>query len=218
LQTGERQLASLVRLLSAFVMPALALPAWWWLRNFSIYGFPDLFGLAAHDRVVVGQLRTSELIAQVGAGEYLHRAVETSFNSFFGQLGWMALPLPSWVYLGALAVLGLALFGWVARLMRRRMPLANSAGLWLGLAALLALAQYVYYNTEFVQFQGRYLFTALIPFALWAAGGLDGLHLLAPTDDSGGGYGQPVVLIPLLLLPLNVWLLWRIVPLLAPAA
>jgi hypothetical protein len=44
----------------------------------------------------------------------------------------------------------------------------------LALSALLTLLTYIYYNTSFVQHQGRYLFTALIPLALavaWAGMG-----------------------------------------------
>lgn len=41
----------------------------------------------------------------------------------------------------------------------------------LGLTALLTLLAYIYYNLTFLQHQGRYLFTALIPIAIFLAVG-----------------------------------------------
>ena len=40
-------------------------------------------------------------------------------------------------------------------------------------SALLTLLTYIYYNASFVQHQGRYLFTALLPIALAVAWGWD---------------------------------------------
>ena len=74
---------------------ALALGALWWGRNAVVYGWPDIFAQAAHEAAVVGQLRTSELIEQVGPGGYLRQLAATTYHSFFGQFGWMAAPLPA---------------------------------------------------------------------------------------------------------------------------
>lgn len=215
---------SLMAMLTAFVLPALALPTIWWLRNLAVYGFPDLFGLAAHDRIVIGQLRTEELIAQIGADAYLRRALETTFNSFFGQLGWLALPLPGWAYVGIALLIAAALIGWIIVWMRpldtpQQSDPTRLQWLWLGLVGVLAVAQYVYYNGEFVQFQGRYMFTGLIPFALLLAGGWSGwlrLFHRQSADTSTAWPSYAILLLPLLLVPLNVWLLWRVVPGLAP--
>ncbi|MCA9910696.1 MAG: DUF2142 domain-containing protein, partial [Anaerolineae bacterium] len=207
--------------LATFGAMALVLAGIWWLRNFGVYGFPDFLGLAAHDRVVVGQLRTETLIAQVGLSEYLRRALTTTFNSFFGQLGWMALPLPEWAY----AIIGLLLLlsaaGWVVtRLWRRDAATTASAqqqmAFVLASTGLLAILQYLYYNTEFVQFQGRYLFTGLIPFALFVVLGWDAWRTRLQGGDNRSLAGYVLIGLPFLLIPLDLWLLWRVIPGLAP--
>lgn len=217
--------ASLPRTLVAFALPALALAGVWWARNISVYGWPDFLGLGAHDAVVVGQLRTAELLAEVGAGEYLRRALATTFNSFWGQFGWMALPLQPWMYtLLALflvaAVLGLLLH---VALLRRDARSGQKALWWiLALTILLAVAQYIYYNTEFVQFQGRYLYPALIPMALYLALGLDAWRrlIVRATDGQPGANGPLRWLAPSVvsaLVALDIYILWRVIPGLLPA-
>lgn len=245
----ERRVEWLMSRWIAFALPALLMGSVWWVRNVTVYGFPDLFGLRQHDAVVVGQPRTAELIAQVGVGEYLRRGVETTFNSFWGQFGWMALPLPAWAYWAILAFLMLVIIGGVAALVLTRTerkglrtevkPTAvkraaqgkegspfpsvlspqssRLAWLLLALTVVLAFLQYVYYNTEFVQFQGRYLYPALIPLAIFAAAGLDGWRRLA---ERAIGERPPLAwlapLISALFIPLNLFLLWRVIPQLAP--
>jgi 4-amino-4-deoxy-L-arabinose transferase-like glycosyltransferase len=105
-------------LLIVFV-PALVLGTFWWARNVVVYGELDVLGKAAHDTVVVGQPRTADWITQYGLAETIRRFVQTTFTSFWGQFGWMALPIQGWPYslslaLSLLAVAGLllsALFG-----------------------------------------------------------------------------------------------------------
>ncbi|MCL4247324.1 MAG: DUF2142 domain-containing protein [Anaerolineae bacterium] len=205
-----------------FGVVALMLAALWWLRNLGVYGFPDFLGLAAHDRVVIGQLRTETLITQVGVSEYLRRALTTTFNSFFGQLGWMALPLPEWAY----AIIGLLLLlsaaGWIANLLRRSdastttQPVRQQMSIVLAITGLLAILQYLYYNTEFVQFQGRYLFTGLIPFALSVVLGWDAWRVRLGGEDNRSLVAYVLIGLPFLLVPLDLWLLWRVIPGLSP--
>ena len=196
----------------------------WWVRNSVVYGFPDILGLAAHDAVVVGQLRTAERIADVGWGGYWRGAFATTFNSFWGQLGWMALPLPANWYTVIWAMLALAATGLVIDLRRGdRPPTAHRVvvGILLGLAGLAALAQFAYYNIKFYQVQGRYLFVALIPFALTVAAGLDGwIRLLRDRVTSLPLRAYTPYLMPLTLAAVfggaNLWLLRFVVPVLAP--
>ena len=148
----------------------------WWLRNISVYGFPDLFGLAAHDAVVQDQLRTADYMARHGFSSTLSNALGTIFKSFVGQFGWMALPLDGvlggWIYrgFGLLALVGLAGGFLSARAIRQSQR--NIILIFCGAAVLVAL-QVAYYNLEFVQWQGRYLYPALIPIALALVGGLE---------------------------------------------
>jgi 4-amino-4-deoxy-L-arabinose transferase-like glycosyltransferase len=95
--------------------PALLLGAFWWGRNAAIYGGFDVLGKAAHDAAVVGQPRTAEWIAQYGLAETVRRFLQTTFNSFWGQFGWMALPLPTWVYRPLQLLTGLAILGLLVR-------------------------------------------------------------------------------------------------------
>ncbi|MFQ3567975.1 MAG: hypothetical protein SNJ59_13365 [Aggregatilineales bacterium] len=205
--------------LALFLMPALALGAIWWVRNLQVYGPPDFLGLAAHDAVVADQPRTSDMITAWGLGGYLRASLETTFNSFWGQFGWMALPLPRWAYDLISGLLLLVAGGWAARAialhsgrLAHPRPWQLQVGLVLVLVALLAVAQYIYYNLEFFQMQGRYLFPALIPFALAVALGLDGWRATFWPKLQGWWSAAPL----LVLAAVNLYVLWRMLPLLAP--
>lgn len=158
--------------------PAFMLGAIWWVRNIVVYGGLDILGKAAHDAVVVGQPRTVDWIGLYGLDGTLLRFFQTTFNSFWGQFGWMAVPMnqPRAIYLLLLAlvvvaVLGLLLYRFttiqVPVQFRSRLPVFI---LWL--VFLLTAAIHVGYNVTFVQHQGRYLFPALIPIALGFSLGL----------------------------------------------
>jgi hypothetical protein len=178
--------------------PALLLAVPWYVRNVAVYGWPDWLGTLNHDAVVVGQLRTADYLASVGWATYVQNFLTTTFHSFWGQFGWMAVPMDARFYLvlGLLCVLMLAgclVFVWrgreVARLGGQRRasdpephayvevaspataPL-SSGMLLLILWLILTSLMYLYYNLALVQFQGRYLFPALIPLACFGALGL----------------------------------------------
>ncbi len=158
----------------------LALP--WYLRNAALYGKFDLLGLGRHDEVVIGQLRTADFLAEVGWSTYLSNFATITFHSFWGQFGWMAVPMDGRTYLllGLLSLIalgGLVGFGYSCFSNRAEPRYRLSTGLRraLGLLALtisLMILGYLWYNLTFVQFQGRYLFPALIPLGLFFALGL----------------------------------------------
>lgn len=202
--------SALVRRTVLFALPILVVALVWWGRNMAVYGVPDFMGLRRHDAVVVGQLRTSELIAKEGAN-YLPLAVRTTFQSFWGQFGWMAVPMDTIptpdLPLVYPALLGLMLVCGVGLLVGRLRGLSRDAGAIIASMLVLAVLVYLYYNTQFVQFQGRYLFSALIPFAFVMAEGLDSLRrrvvprlwLMTPLIFSA-------------LFVLDVYLIWRVIP------
>lgn len=201
--------------------PALLLGGLWWVRNAAVYGELDFLGRETHNEVVIGQPRTDEWVAQYGLGETVRQFFSTTFNSFWGQFGWMAAPLPGWAYRPLLLLSLMALAGLIAAFVRRlRSPRANAVP-WLSLTVLagvvaLTAAVHIGYNLTFVQHQGRYLFPALVPISLGVAVGLG--MWLEPLRRrwSWAGYFLPLGL-ALVLLPLDYYALFRIiVPNLSP--
>ncbi|MGD2076962.1 MAG: glycosyltransferase family 39 protein [Chloroflexota bacterium] len=157
---------------------AIVIGVGWWIRNLVVYGGVDLLGTAAHNAVVVGQPRTAQWISELGLGETLKAFFQTTFQSFWGQFGWMGVVMPAWVYWPLLAFTSLTLAALLklaiqpdglrsAVGLRRVRPVAGL--LILGGTLLMSLAVYLTYNLTFVQHQGRYLFSALVPIAVGVA-------------------------------------------------
>ncbi len=164
-------------------VPAFLLGAIWWVRNINVYGGVDILGKAAHDSVVVGQPRTAEWIAQFGLANTMTQFVGTTFNSFWGQFGWMAVPMPTWVYGPLLVMMGMALLGliiWVV-LSKKEGYKTDFSKLVMGILLLfvgLTVGLHVGYNITFVQHQGRYLFPVVIPMGLGLGLGLGAWGML----------------------------------------
>jgi hypothetical protein len=155
----------------------------WLLRNAQVYGDLDLLAWQRHDAVVAGQLRTADLIVEIGWAGLLKRFALTTFRSFWAQFGWMGVLVDERIYLSlallsALLGLGLVLFAVRAWLGVRwpetqgRITLTETQGralALLGISLLLSVVLYLGYNVKFVQHQGRYLFPALGPVAVAVA-------------------------------------------------
>ena len=169
-----RRWGKLVRAGLLTAVPAGLLGALWWARNMVVYGGLDVLGKAAHDSVVVGQPRTAEWIADMGRTAVIRAFISTTFNSFWGQFGWMTTPMDGrlyrllWVFT-AVWVVGLivALVIW----WDRKRPSVLAVVVLLA-TFLLSLAVHVAYNVTFVQHQGRYLFPALLPIGVGVSVGL----------------------------------------------
>lgn len=158
------------------VLPSVAVAGMWWGRNVLTYGWPDFLGLIQHDLVVIGQPRTAAWIELYGLGEVLRRLVTTTFNSFWGQFGWMGVPMPPRYYMALWGFVALVLTGGgLALWAKPRVDADQRRGLAVLVAVtVLAVAAFGYYNLSFVQHQGRYLFPALIPLGVGVMGGLWG--------------------------------------------
>jgi 4-amino-4-deoxy-L-arabinose transferase-like glycosyltransferase len=159
--------------IAALLLPALLLSLPWFIRNALVYGGLDILGLGQHGRVVVGQPRTAEWLAEHGWVNFGRIFTSTTFRSFWAQFGWMAVPIDTRIYtalrlLTILVLLGL-MFRWVDKWETKPRP--SSAALLLICSGLLTLATYLGYNLTFYQAQGRYLFPALIPLGIgWSFG------------------------------------------------
>ena len=93
----------------ACLLTAAVLVLPWLARNTLVYGASDPLGLARHDAIVVGQLRTSERLADVGLAAILQEAVAMTFRSFWGVFGWMGVLMDERIYLALALVVGLSL-------------------------------------------------------------------------------------------------------------
>jgi len=165
--------------------PALVLNLPWYVRNVMTYGGADILGLQRHNAIVLGQPTTAEWLARLGWSGVAKEFIVTTFRSFWAQFGWMGVLIDQRIY-QALALLSLVVFlGLLLYLLRVRVnrhlltPFQWRAlgvlGLWLLSTTLL----YIWYNVQFVQHQGRYLFPALPAIALAAALGFT--ETLRPT-------------------------------------
>lgn len=163
----------------------------WWIHDLQVYGGTDFLGLQRHNLVVAGQPTTAEWIAQYGWGGLLSRMAQFTFQSFWGQFGWMSIVLDRRFYLLFLAItvasVLLFLAWWLHGLSAKRrlkgktqtstdasiyspfLVLTREQQLALDMLAVLALGAvggFIWYNLQFVQHQGRYLYSGLIPIGL----------------------------------------------------
>jgi len=174
--------------LAAYLLPALLLGSIWWGHSLDVYGGTDFLGLQRHDEVAAGQLQTRDYIygaSQLNGdvGQYWKNFAYTTFHSFWGQFGWMGVPMPTRLYRILLlisVILGVscAVYLWMQR--PRFTDLQRKMLLLFALQLCFVIAAYFLYNIQFVQFQGRYLYPALLPFGLIAALGLSAWTNLLP--------------------------------------
>ena len=170
--------------LAWMLVPALVLSAPWFIRNGITYGWHDLLGWVRHGEVVEGQMRTSEYLALHGWAAYWERAWRFTFQSFWGQFGWMGVVLPARIYLALVLLSILLLAGFLWWLLDRRRagltPVQRASLFLLLVSCSFTLLLFLGYNLTFVQHQGRYLFPALVPIGMAAALGLSTLARALP--------------------------------------
>ena len=184
--TGDRWHAILSDAIVIFgVALLLVLP--WLARNMYVYGLNDPLAWKRHDEIVVGQLTTRELWSRVGTKALSLAFLRTTYQSFWAQFGWMGVLVDRRIYLALAWLSGIAGFGSLlslTRMHKEREKLERwqrGAILLSVLWVCLTFGTYLWYNTKFVQHQGRYLFPALIPIGLFFALGL--LELLSGRYD-----------------------------------
>ena len=181
---------------------AIASPLW--LRNIGLYGGLDFLGLQRHNLVVVGQPTTAGLIATQGVAGWLRELVQTTFQSYWAQFGWMSIPLNSRFYLVFLALSVLSASFFAIWWLRAKVSASQRRGLiLLGALAVFSALGFIWYNTQFQQFQGRYLYPALIPAAMALA---LGWHTVLPRLQR-----WLWLAFTLILAALDVYLLFRVI-------
>jgi Dolichyl-phosphate-mannose-protein mannosyltransferase len=160
----------------------------WFARDAVVYSPTDWLGLGRHSAVVVGQPRTLELYPNylVAATYYF----PIMFRSFWGQFGWMGVPLDARVYNVLLSVTLFVLIGLVPFLASTfpRVARPTSAGsgadnsatplnrrtdglLLVGAWFFFTFAATLAYSLDLFQAQGRYLFPALGAIAVFIVAG-----------------------------------------------
>jgi 4-amino-4-deoxy-L-arabinose transferase-like glycosyltransferase len=141
----------------------LVLP--WLVHQVTTYGWTDPLATTRHAQVVLDQQRFPGLSL-----EYLGAFFTTSFHSFWAQFGWMAVVAPARLYW----IWGVLTLAALAGLVLQRSRLAEPEWRLVVLTVVAAAVGYVGYNLAFVQFQGRYLFTALVPLVMLLVAGWAG--------------------------------------------
>lgn len=195
-------------------IPALVIALPWWIRNVIVYGWPDFLASIRHDAVVFGQPTPAEWIARYGLTGYLRQYLVITFNSFWGQFGWMGVPMNDRYY-AMLAVFSCVAFvGVLWYLARSKRAIFRNPNFWfLTVWVVLTVLIYIGYNVKYVQFQGRYLFPALIPIGLAFTVGLRQWAMLLPR-----AWRDVALTVPFIgLIALDLIALFRmIVPMLSP--
>lgn len=173
----------------------------WFVHQVTTYGWTDPLATTRHAQVVLDQQRFQGL-----SPEYLGAFVIITFHSFWAQFGWMSVVAPArlyWIWCVFTVAAGVGLL-----LQRRR--LGEPAWQIVLLTVAAAVIGYIGYNLAYVQFQGRYLFTALVPLGILMVGGW-----AAWLPPRAAGWG--VLVAGVALMALNAFALLRVlVPGFAP--
>jgi hypothetical protein len=189
-----------VRAVATSLVVAAILTIPWLAHQVTSYGWTDPLATTRHALVVADQPRFPGF-----SWDWLQQFLTVSFHSFWAQFGWMAIVAPDrlywvWGVISLIAVIGL---------LTRRDWLLKFQWRLLGATLLVAFVAYVGYNLEFIQFQSRYLFTALVPIAALL---VRGWHGVVPR------WWWPVA-IAIMLVGLNAYALARVLtPGFAPSA
>ena len=165
---GDR--STRIRACAAFLLSVVAVSGWWFARNAYFYG--DFLGTPAY--LFLGN--NAQLIQPFEWADFGSILVQT-YVSFWGLLGYFTVPLPAIFYLGygLLVVAGIA-YGVVIPLRGRTRgtweTLDRETWTLLLVTLVFVVLQYVAACFRFSQPQGRFLFPALGPIALFIGAGL----------------------------------------------
>lgn len=159
---GKRSNAA--RAVAMTILFAVLVAAWWPVRNMLTYGAHDPLGLD-RNKAVVPQPLTGPITFEAA-----RRWATITFDSFWGQFGWMGIPLNDRIYRILFVASLIAFCGIVSAGLRRlaegasveRWAISLFCALWLA----LVIGDDLWYNLTFIQAQGRYLYPAIPVFGL----------------------------------------------------
>jgi len=166
----------------------------WLVHQVTTYGWTDPLATTRHAQVVLDQKRFQGL-----SPDFVGGFLTTTFHSFWAQFGWMAVVAPDrlyWIW-GVITLVALA--GLVKKRRHLGKPTWQLVLLTLGAAAV----GYLGYNLAYEQFQGRYLFTALVPVVILL---VRGWTAWLPRGAQAWG----ALLVGLVLIALNAFALLRV--------
>lgn len=187
------------------LLPALLVVLPLWLRNAIVYGPTDPLGMARHDTVVIGQVRTADWITRNGWLAYGERAMGFTFKSFWGVFGWMGVFMDERIYTALLIFTGVIFMGLLWATVRfisggpdTDMDLFQlSVLIFFGILLLVVTVGFFGYNIKFMQHQGRYFFWGLLPISTIVA--LGWREVLQPLQGAITGFLATVLAVATLL-------------------
>ena len=159
--------------LLAILAPIAAGTSWWFIRNQQLYGDP--LGWNTYRSIFVNNARVTPLTLAD-----LQAFFTTQFLTFWGYFGWMNVPAPDWLYIGAILLCGAGLIGLLAYLALRFGSLPDRQRAALASLGLLVVLYECYMLWSIRQFdgswyQGRYLFGLMAAFSILLSLGLHSL-------------------------------------------
>ena len=124
---------------------------------------------------VSGLISPENIVWVDSQGLSVGQALLLSHDSFWANFGWMSLPVSGRWYGALLLLSGLAVAGWFfcrrGRNLYPRWAVGLMAGAFLTALAVFVLGALLLTRSEYFQFQGRYLFPVVVPFAFLLVGG-----------------------------------------------
>lgn len=159
--------------LLAMVAPIAVGTSWWFIRNQQLYGDP--LGWKTYRSLFMNNARVTPLTLAD-----LQNFFTTQFRTFWGYFGWMNVPAPEWLYVGALLLCVGGLIGLLAYLALRfgSLPKRQKAAL-ASLGLLIVLYEsYMLWSIRTFDgswYQGRYLFGLMAAFSILLSLGLHSL-------------------------------------------
>ncbi|RME33102.1 MAG: hypothetical protein D6793_10195 [Thermoflexia bacterium] len=166
----QRRLSEAIKGLTIAFLVIMIGTSWWWIRNWYLYGDP--LGWTMYRQVFAVNLRSTPLTLAD-----LQALFRMQYQSFWGVFGWMTVYAPSWFYQLTVWIGLLALMGWVIQLLSRKTHRYNQAVLLTLLAVVLAQEGFliaIAHRANESMWQGRYMFPAIAPIAVFLASGWAG--------------------------------------------